>query len=69
MSGGDGMDSSTRVHVFQVRVGACGYVLSCLGLNGIIIRGPWLSSHSPGSEDLPGCCYWVPGACNAAVRV
>jgi hypothetical protein len=28
MSGGDGMDSSTRVHVFQVRVGPV--AMSCL---------------------------------------
>jgi hypothetical protein len=37
MSVGDRMDSSTRVPVCQVCMGACGYVLSCLALNCMVI--------------------------------
>jgi hypothetical protein len=40
MSGGDGTCSSTQVPICQACVGACGQVLSCLELNGSVIRGP-----------------------------
>jgi hypothetical protein len=39
MSGGYGIDSSTRVHVCQERVGVCGYVLLCQALNATASRG------------------------------
>jgi hypothetical protein len=36
----------------QVRVGVCGYVLSCLALNDIVICGPRLSGHLLGRLGL-----------------
>jgi hypothetical protein len=33
MLGGDGMDSSTRVHVCQVCVGSCSHIISCQALS------------------------------------
>jgi hypothetical protein len=33
---------------------ACDYVLSCLVLNAVVIQGPRLSGHSPGTQDTPG---------------
>jgi hypothetical protein len=39
MSGGYGIDSSTRVHVCQEHVGVCGYVLLCQALNATASRG------------------------------
>jgi hypothetical protein len=41
-------------------VGTCGYVFSCLTLNGIVIGGPWLSRHWPGTLDTPEHSYWGP---------
>jgi hypothetical protein len=32
-------------------VGAIGCVLPCLALNGLVIRGLWLSGHMPGIGD------------------
>jgi hypothetical protein len=57
MSGGDGMDFSTRVPICQVRVGVCGYVLSCHALNGAALQGPGRSGASrywraPGNDYL-----------------
>jgi hypothetical protein len=49
MSGSDGTDTSTQVTVCQVRVGACGQVLSILALNGFATRGPRLSSLLTGT--------------------
>jgi hypothetical protein len=40
MSVSDGTGSSTRVLIYQVRVGACGYVLSCLALNCTTFEDP-----------------------------
>jgi hypothetical protein len=39
ISGGEGTYSSNQVPVYQVRLGACGY-LSCLALNGGPSQGP-----------------------------
>jgi hypothetical protein len=39
VSGGNGMNSNTRVLVARC-LGACGYVLSYLALNGHVIQGP-----------------------------
>jgi hypothetical protein len=49
MSSGDGTDTSTQVTVCQVRVGACGQILSILALNGFATRGPRLSSLLTGT--------------------
>jgi hypothetical protein len=53
MSGGDGMNSSTRVPVYQV--------LSYVALTDIAIRGPRFSGHSPGTQDTPRRGYRGPG--------
>jgi hypothetical protein len=45
MSGGDGMNSSTRVPIYQV--------FSYVALTDIAIRGPRFSGHSPGTQDTP----------------
>jgi hypothetical protein len=39
MSGGDETYSNTRVSIVK-RMGACGYVLSCLASNGAAFGGP-----------------------------
>jgi hypothetical protein len=38
----------------QVHVGACGYVLSCLTLNGVASRGPGHMGHLPDAREPPG---------------
>jgi hypothetical protein len=50
----------------QARVGACGYVLSCLALNGIFIRGPWPSDHLP--SIWWGLVPWVPSLLDSKER-
>jgi hypothetical protein len=32
-------------------VGACGYILSCLALNGLTTRGSWFWGHLPGTDN------------------
>jgi hypothetical protein len=44
----------------QVRVGACGHVLSCLALNGLTIQGPQLLGHFLGTRKSSGA--WLPVA-------
>jgi hypothetical protein len=46
MSYSEGIDSSTRVHVCQERLGTCGLVLPSLALNGFATPGPQLLGHS-----------------------
>jgi hypothetical protein len=57
MSRGDGMNISSRVPA--VRCTWEPVVVSCLALNGLIIRGLQLSGHSPGIRDPRA---WLPGA-------
>jgi hypothetical protein len=45
MSGGDEMNSSTRVPVCQTRMVTCDYVLSWLALNDLVFWGPRLLGH------------------------
>jgi hypothetical protein len=59
MSGCDGTNSSTRVPICQVHVSACGYVLSCLALNGAASRGHGSSGTYPILENLQA---WLQGA-------
>jgi hypothetical protein len=59
ISGGEGTYSSNRVPICQVRVGACGYILSCLALNGAPSQGP---SSSGAYLILVNPQEWLPEA-------
>jgi hypothetical protein len=47
MSEDDRIDSNTRVHVCQVCVGACDYVMSCQTSNDVAFQGPGCNGAYP----------------------
>jgi hypothetical protein len=50
MSGIDGLEPSTQVPLYQVCVGACGYVLSRQALGGATAEGDY---NMPSCEEVP----------------
>jgi hypothetical protein len=59
---------SVLEYIFQLHVGACGYVLSCLTLNGLAIRGPRLSGNLFGTQKPPDVATGEPDLCRTGVR-
>jgi hypothetical protein len=52
----------------QVRVSTCGYVMSCLALNGTASRGSGSSDTYPVLKKTPAMARGGPGACRAGLR-
>jgi hypothetical protein len=67
MSGGDGGRIQYSSAYCQVHVVVCGYVQSCLALNGIASRGPDSSGTYPVLKEPSDKTDGGPGLCQAGL--